>query len=118
MRPDRPSCRRTAQTHDRGRDGTLTNYPVFDERLLALYEGLRHAGYDEQQLQAFCRLFTAIGRIGLMMTWSKQYKRGVRVSEPKYPSPSNRTKVHGTTHPVRRSGRGTPVDPVHRGHEP
>jgi hypothetical protein len=62
----------------------LTNFPVFDERLLALYEGLHHAGYDENQLQAFCRLFTAICRTGLTMTWNKQYKRGSHVTERKF----------------------------------
>ncbi|MGW1987886.1 hypothetical protein ACWCPJ_36465 [Streptomyces collinus] len=62
----------------------LTNFPVFDERLLALYERLHHAGYDEGQLQAFCRLFTAICRTGLTMTWNKQYKRGSHVTERKF----------------------------------
>jgi hypothetical protein len=46
----------------------LTDFPVFDERLLALYERLREADYDEAHLQAFCRLFTAICRAGLRMT--------------------------------------------------
>ena len=45
-----------------------TDYPVFDERLLALYDSLTTAGYDEHQLQAFCRLFTAICRAGLAIT--------------------------------------------------
>ncbi|MFG2387062.1 hypothetical protein [Streptomyces avermitilis] len=62
----------------------LTNFPVFDERLLALYERLHHAGYDEDQLQAFCRMFTAICRTGLTMTWNKQYKRGSHVTERKF----------------------------------
>ncbi|MFF5985382.1 hypothetical protein ACFY78_41795 [Streptomyces olindensis] len=62
----------------------LTSFPVFDERLLALYENLHRAGYDEDQLQAFCRLFTAICRTGLTMTWNKQYKRGSHVTERKF----------------------------------
>ncbi|MFC5156026.1 hypothetical protein [Streptomyces amakusaensis] len=62
----------------------LTSFPVFDERLLALYESLHRAGYDEDQLQAFCRLFTAICRTGLTMTWNKQYKRGSHVTERKF----------------------------------
>ncbi|MGW5216169.1 hypothetical protein ACWEQO_34465 [Streptomyces sp. NPDC004051] len=62
----------------------LTNFPVFDERLLALYENLHRAGYDEDQLQAFCRIFTAICRTGLTMTWNKQYKRGSHVTERKF----------------------------------
>jgi hypothetical protein len=59
----------------------LTDFPVFDERLLTLYESLHRARYDEAQLQAFCRLFTAICRIGLRMTWNKKYKHGTRVTE-------------------------------------
>ncbi|BAJ32532.1 hypothetical protein KSE_67740 [Kitasatospora setae KM-6054] len=62
----------------------LTDFPVFDERLLALYERLHESGYDEDHLQAFCRLFTAICRIGLRMTWNKQYKRGTSVTERKF----------------------------------
>lgn len=62
----------------------LTSFPVFDERLLALYEKLHAARYDEQHLQAFCRLFTAICRTGLTMTWNKQYKRGARITERKF----------------------------------
>ncbi|QDO45778.1 hypothetical protein FNV62_54570 [Streptomyces sp. RLB3-17] len=62
----------------------LTSFPVFDGRLIALYERFHHAGYDEDQLQAFCRLFTAICRTGLTMTWNKQYKRGSHVTERKF----------------------------------
>jgi hypothetical protein len=62
----------------------LTSYPVVDERLLALYEQLQAAGYNEDHLQAFCRLFTAICRTGLTITWNKQYKRGTRVTERKF----------------------------------
>jgi hypothetical protein len=58
-----------------------TDYPVFDERLLALYDSLTTAGYDEHQLQAFCRLFTAICRAGLAITWEKTYRRGTSVKE-------------------------------------
>ena len=59
----------------------LTDFPVFDERLLALYEQLHSAGYDEGQLQAFCRLFTAICRAGLKIMWDPRYKRGAKVTE-------------------------------------
>jgi len=58
-----------------------TDYPVFDERLLALYESLARAGYDAEQLQAFCQLLTSICRVGLRMTWGKKYRRGTKVSE-------------------------------------
>jgi hypothetical protein len=59
----------------------LTDFPVFDERLLALYEQLHGAGYDAVQLQAFCRLFTAICRAGLKIMWDPRYKRGAAVRE-------------------------------------
>lgn len=58
-----------------------TDYPVFDERLLALYESLTRAGYDADQLQAFCRLLTSICRVGLRMTWDKKYRRGTKITE-------------------------------------
>jgi hypothetical protein len=63
---------------------TLTNYPVFDERLLALSERLAAAGYQHHQLQAFCRLLTAICRVGLRMTWDRDYRRGTHVTERKF----------------------------------
>jgi hypothetical protein len=63
---------------------TLTNYAVFDERLLAMYERLAAAGYEHHQLQAFCRLLTAICRVGLRMTWDKDYRRGTHVTERKF----------------------------------
>lgn len=66
--------------YDETRD-RATNYAVFDERLLALYDTLTTAGYDDNQLQAFCRLFTAICRAGLAMTWDKKYRRGTYVKE-------------------------------------
>jgi hypothetical protein len=59
----------------------LTKDRVYDEKLLALYDRLRAAGFDEEQLQAFCRLFTAICRAGISITWSKKYKRGTSVRE-------------------------------------
>jgi hypothetical protein len=62
----------------------LTEFPVFDERLLALYERLHGAGYDEGQLQAFCRLFTAICRAGLKIMWDPRYKRGAAVREREF----------------------------------
>lgn len=65
---------------DASRD-RATEYPVFDERLLALYESLVRAGYDADHPQAFCRLLTAICRAGLRMTWEKKYRRGSKVSE-------------------------------------
>jgi hypothetical protein len=57
------------------RPGKPVALPVFDERLLALYERLARAEYDLAQLQAFCRLLTAICRIGLRMTWSCRRRR-------------------------------------------
>ena len=65
---------------DASRDA-LTGYRVVDERLLELYERLHGAGYDEGQVQAFCRLLTAVCRAGVSMTWEKRYMRGQRVRE-------------------------------------
>lgn len=62
----------------------LTDYPVFDARLLELYERFRGAGYDEDHIQAFCRLFTATCRVALRVTWDKRYKRGTRVTEAQF----------------------------------
>lgn len=61
-----------------------TDYPVFDERLLAIYDALARSGYDADQLQAFCRLLTSICRVGLRMTWDKKYRRGTKVSERQF----------------------------------
>jgi hypothetical protein len=68
---------------DASRD-SLTQYRVVDERLLELYEGLHAAGYDEGQVQAFCRLLTATCRAGMSMTWEKRYRRGQRVIERQF----------------------------------
>lgn len=69
--------------YDPTRDRT-TDYPVFDERLLAIYDALARSGHDPDQLQAFCRLLTSICRVGLRMTWDKKYRRGTRVSERQF----------------------------------
>jgi len=79
-----------------------TDYPVFDERLLALYDSLTTAGYDEQQLQAFCRLFTAICRAGLAITWEKTYRRGTSVKEKTF-----HDELH-THHGGLQAGSGSP----------
>jgi hypothetical protein len=68
---------------DASRD-ELTDFRVVDERLLLLYERLHGARYDEGQVQAFCRLLTAVCRVGLEMTWEKAYKRGAKVSEREF----------------------------------
>lgn len=68
---------------DASRDG-LTQQRVVDERLLELYEGLHGAGYDEDQIQAFCRLLTATCRAGLAMMFSPLYKRGQSVKERQF----------------------------------
>jgi hypothetical protein len=68
---------------DPSRD-SLTSFPVFDELLLELYEDLHGVGYNEEHIQAFCRLFTAVCRAGLPMTWEKRYKLGQRVTEREF----------------------------------
>jgi hypothetical protein len=69
--------------YDASRD-YLTSQPAFDERLLGLYEQLHSAGYNQDQLQAFCRLFTAICRAGLRIMWDPRYKRGARIKEKEF----------------------------------
>ncbi|MEU1955677.1 hypothetical protein [Nocardia rhamnosiphila] len=69
--------------YDASRD-RATSYPVFDERLLSMYDSLARAGYDPDHLQAFCRLLTGICRTGLKMTWSKRYRRGTKISERQF----------------------------------
>jgi hypothetical protein len=66
--------------YDPARDAT-TQYEVFDEHLLAIYEELAIAGYPNKHLQAFARLLNAISRVGLGMTWNKKYRRGQYVKE-------------------------------------
>ena len=69
--------------YDPARDST-TQYEVFDEHLLAIYESLGTAGYPHGQLQAFARLLNAISRAGLAMTWNKKYRRGRYVGERQF----------------------------------
>ncbi|RAO00779.1 hypothetical protein [Micromonospora noduli] len=69
--------------YDPARDAT-TQYEVFDEHLLAIYEQLAAAGYPHNQLQAFARLLNAISRAGLAMTWNKKYRRGQYVKERQF----------------------------------
>jgi hypothetical protein len=69
--------------YDATRD-RATDYPVFDERLLGLYGALTRAGYDADQLQAFCRLLTSTCRVGLRMTWDKRYQRGTKIRERQF----------------------------------
>jgi hypothetical protein len=66
--------------YDPARDAT-TQYEVFDEHLLAIYEKLAIAGYPNKHLQAFARLLNAISRVGLAITWNKKYRRGQYVKE-------------------------------------
>jgi hypothetical protein len=69
--------------YDETRD-RATDYPMFDERLLAEYDRLARAGFDDDQLRAFCRLFTGVCRAGLAMTWERKYRRGARVTEREF----------------------------------
>ncbi|GIF64140.1 hypothetical protein Ais01nite_21750 [Asanoa ishikariensis] len=69
--------------YDSARDAS-TQYEVFDEHLLAIYEKLAAAGYPHNQLQAFARLLNAISRAGLAMTWNKKYRRGQYVKERQF----------------------------------
>lgn len=86
----------------------LTDFRVFDERLFILYENLHRAGYDEDQIQAFCRLFTAVCRAGLTMTWDKRYKRGTRVLEREFHDDLY-ARLHKEPELGGRLERGTPM---------
>lgn len=66
--------------HDASRDFTV-GQAAYDGELLAFYEQLHSAGYDEDHTQAFCRLFTAICRAGLRISWDPRYKQGASVRE-------------------------------------
>ncbi len=69
--------------YDPARDAT-TQYEVFDEHLLGIYEKFAAAGYPRDQLQPFARLLNAISRAGLAMTWNKKYRRGQYVKERQF----------------------------------
>ena len=69
--------------YDPARDAT-TQYEVFDEHLLGIYEKLAAAGYPHNQLQPFARLLNAVSRAGLAMTWNKKYRRGQYVRERQF----------------------------------
>jgi len=69
--------------YDATRD-RATGYRVLDERLLGFYDSLARAGYDDDQLQTFCRLLISICRAGLRMTWDRSYRRGTRVTERQF----------------------------------
>ncbi|WP_114905915.1 hypothetical protein [Ornithinimicrobium murale] len=69
--------------YDPARDAT-TQYEVFDEHLLSIYENLAAAGYPHNQLQPFARLLNAVSRAGLAMTWNKKYRRGQYVRERRF----------------------------------
>jgi hypothetical protein len=69
--------------YDPARDAT-TQYEVFDEHLLGIYEKLAAAGYPRNHLQPFARLLNAISRAGLAMTWNKKYRRGQYIREHQF----------------------------------
>lgn len=62
----------------------LTKNGPFDERLLEVFDKLRAADTDEQQVQAFARLLGGIARASLTIAWSKAYKLGTHITERKF----------------------------------
>lgn len=62
----------------------LTTFDVVDEQLLELYSSLSATEYPDEEIQAFCRLFTAVCRAGFTYTWDKKYRRGTRVTEKQF----------------------------------
>lgn len=93
--------------HDPARDAT-TQYEVFDEHLLGIYERLAAAGYPHNQLQPFARLLNAISRAGLAMTWDKKYRRGQYVRERQFHDDLHATLLADPTLEGRVE-RGTPL---------
>lgn len=76
-----------AQIRMRPLDATrdnLTDNPALDEHLLAIYSKLAAGEFPEPELQAFCRLFTAICRVGFRFSYDKRYRIGTRVTERKF----------------------------------
>jgi len=58
-----------------------TGWSSVDERLVARYERLHSAAYGEEEIQAYCRLLTAICRAALRMSYEAQYRAGTKVTE-------------------------------------
>lgn len=69
--------------YDASRDA-ITQYSSVDERLLTLYASLPDAGFQDTEIQAFCRFFTAVCREGFRLTWDRRYRRGQRVTEKSF----------------------------------
>lgn len=59
----------------------LTSYPSIDARLLRLFAKLPDAHYRDDEIQAFCRMFTSICREAFRLTWDRRYRKGQRVTE-------------------------------------
>jgi len=62
----------------------LTGWSSVDERLLSRYERLHTANYGEDEIQAYCRLLTAVCRAGFRMSYEQAYRAGARVSERQF----------------------------------
>jgi hypothetical protein len=62
----------------------LTSSAPYDERLLSMFDRLRLADYPNADVQAFGRLFTAICRAGMEISWEKKYRKGNRVTEREF----------------------------------
>lgn len=84
-----------------------TQYEVFDEHLLRIYEQLSSSGYPHAHLQAFARLLNAISRAGLAMTWNEKYRKGANVRESKFHDDLHQTLMADPTLGGRVE-RGTP----------
>jgi hypothetical protein len=68
---------------DPGRDA-LTEHRQTDERLLAMFGVLASPDFDNEDVRAFCRIFSASLRASQMIMFEKAFMRGSRVSETQF----------------------------------
>ncbi len=61
-----------------------TGWSSVDERLLTRYERLHTANYGEDEIQAYCRLLTAVCRAAFLMSYEQAYRSGAQVSERQF----------------------------------
>lgn len=59
----------------------LTRRPQLDERIVRLYSVLHHMDLNSDDVQAFCRLYTAIVDKAVDMQFDRAYRKGAHVTE-------------------------------------
>ena len=92
---------------DASTDG-LTNRPQLDARLVEMFTYLHGMNLDPDDVQAFCRLFSAIARAATEIQFDDAYKQGTRVSERSFHDDLHQRLCTDPTL-VGRVQRGTPT---------